>query len=72
MTEITETIENGERVTRVDGEFFSSSPLTPAETVLAAVQTARAEVAGYAANNGTRQAVEALANAVEALVSPET
>jgi len=40
----------------------------PAASVLAAVQTARGEVKGYAANNGTRQAVEALATAVETLV----
>ena len=40
----------------------------PAASVLAAVQTARDEVKGYAANNGTRQAVEALAAAVETLV----
>jgi hypothetical protein len=36
--------------------------------VLEAVATARAEVAGYSESNGTRQAVEALATAVEALV----
>jgi len=40
--------------------------------VLAAVQTARAEVAGYAESNGTRQAVEALATAVETLVQGDT
>lgn len=48
-------------------------PDDPAETdpnaaVLAAIATARQEVAGYAESNGTRQAVEALATAVEALV----
>ncbi len=44
----------------------------PAASVLAAVQTARDEVEGYAANNGTRQAVEALATAVETLVQGAT
>ena len=44
----------------------------PAADVLAAVQTARKEVAGYAASNGTRQAVEALATAVETLVQGDT
>lgn len=44
----------------------------PAAGVLAAVQTARNEVAGYAASNGTRQAVEALATAVETLVQGDT
>jgi len=44
----------------------------PAADVLAAVQTARNEVAGYAASNGTRQAVEALATAVETLVQGDT
>ena len=44
----------------------------PAAAVLAAVQTARNEVAGYAASNGTRQAVEALATAVETLVQGDT
>lgn len=44
----------------------------PAASVLAAVQTARGEVKGYAANNGTRQAVEALATAVETLVQGAT
>lgn len=47
-------------------------PTDPASAVLAAVQTARAEVAGYAASNGTRQAVEALATAVETLVQGDT
>ena len=44
----------------------------PAAAVLTAVQTARNEVAGYAASNGTRQAVEALATAVETLVQGDT
>ena len=44
----------------------------PAAAVLAAVQTARNEVAGYAASNGSRQAVEALATAVETLVQGAT
>lgn len=44
----------------------------PAASVLTAVQTARNEVAGYAATNGTRQAVEALATAVETLVQGAT
>lgn len=35
---------------------------------LAAVQTARQEVAGYAKTNGTRRAVEALATVAEALI----
>lgn len=43
-----------------------------AASVLTAVQTARNEVAGYAASNGTRQAVEALATAVETLVQGDT
>ena len=52
-------------------------PDDPAETdpsaaVLAAVATARTEVAGYAESNGTRQAVEALATAVETLVQGAT
>ncbi len=44
----------------------------PAASVLTAVETARKEVAGYAASNGTRQAVEALATAVETLVQGDT
>ncbi len=44
----------------------------PNDAVLAAVATARAEVAGYAQSNGTRQAVEALATAVETLVQGAT
>ena len=65
-----------------DGEVTGTEVLTglpipdvaadPAAGVLAAVQTARNEVAGYAASNGTRQAVEALATAVETLVQGAT
>ena len=65
-----------------DGEVTGTEVLTglpipdvaadPAASVLTAVQTARNEVAGYAASNGTRQAVEALATAVETLVQGAT
>ena len=44
----------------------------PSVAVLAAVTTARNEVAGFAPTNGTRQAVEALATAVEVLVQGVT
>ena len=65
-----------------DGQVTGTETLTglpipdvaadPAASVLTAVQTARDEVKGYAANNGTRQAVEALATAVETLVQGAT
>ena len=65
-----------------DGQVTGTEALTglpipdvaadPAASVLTAVETARKEVAGYAASNGTRQAVEALATAVETLVQGAT
>ena len=65
-----------------DGQVTGTEKLTglpipdvaadPAAAVLAAVQTARNEVKGYAANNGTRQAIEALTTAVETLVQGYT
>jgi len=60
-----------------DGTVISTEPCQvpaadSASVVLAAVATARAEVGGYAQSNGTRQAVEALATAVETLVQGAT
>lgn len=54
----------------VSNIVITSSPGDPdrTEAVIAAAATARQEVAGFAPTNGTRQAVEALAAAVEALV----
>jgi len=84
---VEQTIDNGDGTgTRTfygaDGQVTGTEILTglpipdvaadPAAPVLAAVQTARDEVKGYAANNGTRQAVEALATAVETLVQGDT
>lgn len=83
-----EVVDNGDGTgTRTlygpDGQVTGTEALTglpipdppaadPAAAVLTAVQTARNEVAGYAASNGTRQAVEALATAVETLVQGDT
>ena len=82
---IEQVVDNGDGTgTRTlygpDGQVTGTEALTglpipdppaadPAAAVLAAVQTARNEVAGYAASNGTRQAVEALATAAEALTA---
>lgn len=44
------------------------TPPDPVAVVMAAVQTARVEVSGFSPGSGTRQAVEALATAVETLV----
>ena len=43
---------------------------TPAEVVADRVATARAEVAGFSPTNGTRQAVEALCDALEVALTP--
>lgn len=85
---VEQTIDHGDGTgTRTlygpDGQVTGTEALTglpipdppaadPAAAVLTAVQTARNEVAGYAATNGTRQAVEALATAVETLVQGDT
>ena len=84
---VEQTIDHGDGTgTRTlygpDGQVTGTEKLTglpipdvaadPAASVLTAVETARNEVAGYAASNGTRQAVEALATAVETLVQGAT
>lgn len=84
---VEQTIDHGDgTATRTtydtDGQVTGTETLTglpipdvaadPAASVLAAVETARNEVKGYAASNGTRQAVEALATAVETLVQGDT
>lgn len=70
---VTHEVVDGVRHTYIDGVWFSSEPAPPSEDRLAAakerVATARAEVARFSESSGTRQAVEALADAVEALTN---
>lgn len=85
--ERTEIADNGDgtgvRTTfDADGNVTSTEALTglpvpevptdPTAPVLAAIETARAEVATFSASSGTRQAVEALCDAVETLATGGT
>lgn len=56
-------------ISNVTTTTTAGTPDPDTTPILAAVETARTEVAGYAVSNGTRQAVEALCDAVEALTA---
>jgi len=68
MIQRIETTDGQGNIVEVREVEVPDPPADPTATILAAVQTARSEVAGFAPSNGTRQAVEALATAVEALI----
>lgn len=67
MTQRIETTDGQGNVLEVREIEVPDLEPTPATAALAAVETARAGVAGLSPAGATRQAVEALASAVEAL-----